>query len=109
VTVSRMEVRRPRPLIPFRVLEIALVVLVLFPFSIFAIRSREQVLSRRIGDGRSAAIQPVSAADARARLKAQRAQRRPRTAGVVIVELIVPLFWTGVFAVVGRRIFALRL
>ena len=109
MTTSRVEPRGPRPLIPFRILEIALVVLVLFPFSIFAIRSRDQVLSRRIGNARSEAVLPTSAADARARLKAQRAERRPRTAGNMIVDLIVPLFWVGVFAVVGRRIFALRL
>lgn len=76
MTVSRVETRRPQPLIPFRILEIALVVLVLFPFSIFAIRSREQVLSRQIGDGdrrrRSRSAQPT---------RGRVSRRRERDAG----------------------------
>jgi hypothetical protein len=108
--ISRQrQLRGPQPIIPFRVLEIALVVLVLLPFGIFVIRSRDQVLSRRIGDGRSAATQPTSAADARARLKTLRAQPRTRPAGFVVLALIVPLFWVGVFSVAGRRLFALRI
>ena len=102
--------RGTRSVIPLRLLEIALVVLVLFPFSIFALRSKEQVLSRRIGDGRSAAVQPVTAADARARLKTARAARRTRGfAFISVLALMVPLFWVSVSAVAGRRLFALRI
>jgi hypothetical protein len=101
--------RGPRPLIPFRVLEFALVILVLFPFSIFVIRSQRQLLSRRIGDGRSTAVMPTDAGDARARLKELRARPRPRPASVIVMSLLVPLFWIGVFGVAGRRLFALRI
>ena len=84
-------------------------VLVLFPFSIFAIRSQHDVLSRRIGDGRSAAVQPTSAADARARLKSLRARPTHFRASIVVMSILVPVIWVVVFAAVGRRVFALRI
>ena len=101
--------RGPRSLIPLRVLEIALVILVLFPFGIFAIRSEREVLSRGIGDGRSATVRPTSAADARERLKERRARPRPRPASIIFISLLVPLAWIAAFGVVGRRLFALRI
>lgn len=104
---------RRRGILPSWILLAALIVLPVFPFSVFVVhvgRGRPVVIDHgqrdTVAEARLAArfADPV---EARRFIKEGRAHRH-LTPGIAMLGLAVPAFWVALFGVVGRRGFALR-
>jgi hypothetical protein len=99
--------------LPNWILVVSLIVLAVFPFTVFVIhvgRGQAVVVANGHRDSLAEARLAARLADqveSRRFIKEGRA-RRHVTPGVAIVGLAVPAFWVALFGVVGRRGFALR-
>jgi hypothetical protein len=110
---TRTSAARRRGWVPSWILVVALIVLPLFPFTVFVVRpSRPHAVVVVKGHRDAAAEATVNAqlADpvkARRLIKARRATRH-LTPGMAVLGLAVPGAWVALFAIVGRRGFALH-
>ena len=92
---------------PNWILVAALIILPLFPFVVFVTNvGRPRPVAVQVG--RSAVKARLSDPAAARRFIKERRADRHLTPGIAIVGLSVPIAWVALFAVVGRRGFALR-